>query len=425
MTNRPGMRRVARLLFAASMMCIVARDASAQVLQGKWVDEAEASIAKHRMVKIRVVVLDADGKLGAGAKVTLQLQRHLFDVGVIWPQAGVPVADVDRQRPVLRVLNATSLESLTAWATTHPTREGDEGQLKKISDAIAWAREHNWSLRWGPLLLADPGRLPGWVSSAENSAIPKLIDEHITSTLQNFGGDVSQFDLYSSTGDHRYFDEQYGPALLRNLAEHGSATAPHARLGIRFDDALVGSRMSDMRQRMVKREEELQRFDALAVDGNVRGLLASNAIIDVMKWFGRLNRPVVLSKMEVGGPSLSAAALNMETLVRLAFAEPSVSGIYFAGLRADDLSDPTAALLDASGSPTPAGRVLDDLFTHHWRTDPDVVADALGNVRQTVFAGWYQITATLKDGSTATLDVLIKPSDAVEERIIVVQPLRP
>jgi len=413
------------MVLLAIVLMLAARPAGAQVLRGNWVEEAEKRIREHRMVNVRFVVLTTDGKLAANAAVKVELRRHLFDVGVIWPQEGTPIDEAQSGLPVYRVLHATSLEPLTNWAATHPTIDGDAAKRQRIDDAIAWARQRGWTVRWGPLLHADPGRLPGWVSSADKAAIPALIDAHVTSTLKAYGGSVAQFDLYAGGADHRYFDEQFGDAFLRRLMEHAKATAPDAQLSLRYDDALLGGRMSAMRQRVVTREEQLVPFESLAVDGNVRGFVAPNAMNEVMKWFARASRPVVLSKVEVGGSSPSVAAVNLETVVRLAFAEPAIKGIYFAGLQARDLSDPTAALIDDNGDPTAAGQVLDDLFGRHWRTEQDVTTDALGNVRQRVFAGWYHITATLGDGSTATLEVLIQPGDAAKERVVVLQPLKP
>jgi hypothetical protein len=412
-----------RGLWTLLIALLIASQASAQVLQGKWVDDAEKKIREHRMVNIRLLVLQADDKLAANAAVKIELKRHLFDVGVTWPQEGEPVDEAQSGRAVYRVLNATSLDPLTAWATTHPTRHGDEARQNRVDDAIAWARTRGWTVRWGPLLHADPGRLPGWVSGANKQAVPAIIEEHITDALRSYAGNGVQFDLYAGGANHQYFEEHYGPAFLRKLKELATTVAPDTSLSMRYDDALLGRGMAEMRQLMVARDEQLLPVDALAVDGNVRGFLAPNAINDVMKWFSQSSRPVVLSKVEVGGASSSAAAVNLETLVRLAFAEPAVTGIYFAGLQPRDLTDPTAALLDDDDQPTTAGRVLDELFRNHWRTETDVTTDALGNVRQRVFAGWYRITATLADGDTATLEVLIKPGDA-EERIIVLQPLR-
>ncbi len=80
-----------------------------------------------------------------------------------------------------------------------------------------------------------------------------------------------------------------------------------------------------------------------------------------------------------------------------------------------------AALLDVRGQPTKVGELIDRLIWDTWRTDTTVTTDELGNVRLDVYAGTYEISAEMTDGTTAQTDVYLPRSNT--ERLVALQPL--
>jgi len=111
--------------------------------------------------------------------------------------------------------------------------------------------------------------------------------------------------------------------------------------------------------------------------------------------------------------------MNMETVLRLAFAEPAISGVYLSGLAAEELIEPNAALIDAAGEPTAAGLALDGLFSKLWWSNETGVTDERGNVQSRVFTGWYTVKATLPNGKAIEAEVYIPKSD--QPKFIVLQ----
>ncbi|MGB0768925.1 MAG: hypothetical protein ACPGYV_14590, partial [Phycisphaeraceae bacterium] len=160
--------------------------------------------------------------------------------------------------------------------------------------------------------------------------------------------------------------------------------------------------------------------DEVAIEQRFNGQVQANPLKRVLdETIGSLPRPVVLTGVEVGGPTDIAAALNMETVLRLAFAQPNVRGLYLAGVADGDLVESNAALIDADGEPTAAGAVLDGLFHQHWRSDVTDRTDERGNVRARVFTGWYEVTAALPDATLLRTKAYIPRSDRA--KLIVLQ----
>ncbi|MEM6507708.1 MAG: hypothetical protein AAF711_19905, partial [Planctomycetota bacterium] len=135
-----------------------------------------------------------------------------------------------------------------------------------------------------------------------------------------------------------------------------------------------------------------------------------------------LPKPVTLAGFEVGGRSPVAAAINLETLLRLVFAQPRIDGIYLRGLLGDELLEKQAALLDDEGQPTASGEVMDQLFNKIWHSDEQGVSDERGNVSARVFTGMYAITASLPDGRKLKSQVHIPKND--RPKLIVLQVTR-
>jgi hypothetical protein len=194
--------------------------------------------------------------------------------------------------------------------------------------------------------------------------------------------------------------------------------APGVRLAVRFEDMLSGPRRVELAAAVAALREDFVPLDEVAIEQTILGKLNRTPAQRSIQAIGALGYDVVIAKLEVGGASEAAAALNLETLLRVLYAEPAVQGIYLAGLREDQLAAPNAALLDASGQPTLPGRVFQTLVAG-WHTDLRLVTDELGEARLRVFPGALRIVATVQGAEVAQTTVWVDRSR--ETRVIVLQ----
>ena len=433
--SRPSLQGGLLSLFcflAVSFIASIAATAHAQILRGEWVDAADKSIEKSRKVSIRVLVLDKSGKPVPGVEARFEQLRHAFAWGV--PVSALPEMKADAtprspdallaavqswpgSAPVWRCFSAVSLESITApHRAGKPTADADA----VLRSRVTACNDRLIPTRWGGVLSADAGRLPEDISSAKGESLAKLLSTQVDRSLRA-GRGVREFDLYTHSVDHDFIESKLGPGAVRKLFEQAKLASPNASLTLRFEDCLQGERLQTMIRRMIDMREAMVPADALAIDARFNGNVLQAPLSKSLDWVGGLKMPVSLVQFEVGGPSPAQAAINLEMVLRLAFAEPSVQGIWFAGVSGDQLTDATAALLDAEGDPTPAGNVFDRLVHGQWWSDVRVGTDSLGYARSRVFAGLYRVSAALPDGSVAESLVSL-PLGSQGEKDAVIQP---
>lgn len=392
--------------------------AHAQVLEGEWVSQADERIAQHRQAPVRIIVMGQDGKPAAGAKVHVQQLRRDFAVGFVVGGAGLDGIPWDA--PAWRCFNAVALDRLTSWPAVQP-RPG-EWAFEPVENVVTAARRRGMTIRWGGLISADPGRVPPWVAELTGEALADAAAAHLNAVMDRFGLRIGQFDLYTHLLDH----DLLGTAAVRRLYERGKALSPRAAMCLRFEDTLTRTRVQDMIERIMAARRAMIPFDRISLEQRVGGVLLQAPLARTFDVIGGLGLDVTLGSIEIGGASEAAAAINLETFLRTAFADPSVTGIYFSGVTAQDLVSPNAALVDEFGAPTDAGELLDGLFHGLWWTDADYVADELGNVYARVFAGSHRVSAALADGTQIEMTVHVPPpSPQRDARVILLEPLEP
>ena len=391
--------------------------ASAQTLAGPWVEKTQAAIEAHRKTPIRVLVLDAEGKPAAGAAVHLEQVRQDFPLGFVVPEAGWP-KDYRPGGEVWRVFNTASLERHTRWADLEDGNGGFDAA--RVMDIARPAEAVGLAVWWGPVISADAGRNPGRLLRLERAPLGLALTGQIDRIVGAHGRRAAAFDLYANTLDHDLIESRFGHAKLRRLFDRAEALAPQASLRLRMTDVLDRRRSLDAVRLVTAYNESFIAFDALALEQHYIGRIEHPAVQLGLTRLEALGVPLVFASLEVAGDEPLETALSLETVLRTLYASPSVAGICLAGVTPGDAAAPEAALLDDAGRPTPAGSVLDSLFTRQWRTDKKVEADDLGNVFERIFPGNYLVTATLADG-TQTTSVAHFPK-AADAKLLVVQP---
>lgn len=430
----------------AAWLCVTAGGASGQMLQGEWVAATEAAIREHRTVPVRIIVMDAAGQPRPLQPVSIRMRRHAFAFGAaltpgeLTTNAGVPPASDASERaategaeaspvvelgpdrfdlPVWRALSAVSLERAGRWPVVE-ARRGD-CDLTALEGLIAAAEARGLTPRFGELVSADPAGMPAWAAPLRGQSLMDAVDTHVRQMLERFGRRSGEFDLLTSMLTFDVIGDRLGSAGLRRLFEQARATQPTARIGVRFDDSLSGDRL----RAMMRRIDELGRlflpFDHIALDARIDGTVIAPQFARTLDWIAELNKPVVITGLHVSGRTPAAAAVNLETVLRILFAHRAVHGIYFPGLGPQCFDQPHAALLDAEGKPTANGQVFDGLVRRLWWDDLELRTDELGSLEVRLFAGTHEIIARLGDGREVRAVAALRPGE--EGRVIALQPL--
>ncbi|GAB4108090.1 MAG: hypothetical protein Kow00105_14130 [Phycisphaeraceae bacterium] len=396
----------------------------AQMLAGVWVDQTQQAIDRERMTDLRVIVLDHSGKPAHGVPVTVAQVKSDFQVGVVLPASGWPEhADPDAE--FWRVINAVSLERMTAWPTLQPEPGTglDEDAAWRIEQAINEAEARGLTIRWGPIVSADPGRVPGWVLKLDDHELADAIRRYERLILERFGRRVHQVDPYTQTLDHGFLEQRIGLAVIRELYQLVPTVHDSVLACARFDDALTPIRAQQMLRQITAMREAFIPVGMVAIDQRFIGDADRKVLTRLFERLGEIRHPVILSGLSVGGDSELNAAIHLETVLRVAMTRPELRGIYFEALTDDEAVMPFSALIDHTGQPTPSGRLVDHLYHELWRTDQLAYTDELGNVRLRAFPGTYRIETTLLDGQTLRAHIRLNRSP--DERIVLLEPLHP
>jgi len=384
----------------------------AQILQGQWVDQSQAAIDQQRKTDVTVIVLDRQDRAVQGAKVRLVQQRHDFVLGLTLPNDRMPPKQ-PRTLPVYRCFNAIAMDRYTDWSTSSPSDpKKTAARLNAWTDALDPIHKH-----FGPVVSADTARNHDRLSLLESAELRDAVLARID-LASVFDPVPDSYDLYADLLKQDMIERKLGQGMLPRMFDRAAARRPKASFGVRVRNAISLQSGRDFVSTIQKLEVRQVPFDHITIEQSFPGPIQPNALRRMLdEYAAPLPAPVILAGLEVGGPTPVAAAIKLETLLRLAFAQPNIHGIYFAGLVQDELIEDNAALFDRDGKPTAAGQVLDTLFTKLWHSEESGTSDERGNVQARVFTGWYRITATLPDGTQIESQAYIPKADR-SKRII-------
>lgn len=386
----------------------------AQVMQGQWVDASEKAINKHRKTDIEVIVLDRNDRALEGVEVEVVQTRHDFVLGLAVSPDQAPPKDLQNQ-PVYRCFNAIAMDRFTDWSSRESQTQSPAAQvLKRWNAAI-----HPIESAFGRVISADPALNADELSLLEPRDLRDVLMARIDYATSLKPGPDS-YDLYSDLIYQDMIQRKLGYGMIHRMFEQAKAKRPDATMSLRMRDAVSLQRGREVVTMVHRLQTRQIPFDAVTIEQRFNGQINPNAMQRMFdNYLSKLKVPVTFSGLEIGGPTPVAAGLNTETVIRIAFAQPNLRGIYFAGLVDEELIEPNAGLLDAKGEPTPSGLAVDGLFQKHWWSHEKIKTDERGNAQTRVFTGWYRVTAKLPNGKTLTAEAYVPKSDRA--KLIVLQ----
>lgn len=397
------------------------------MLRGEWVNKTQKQIEALRMTNVRVLVLDENGQPVPLVSVQLTMLRHAFAWGVEMTGRDLDWAagrqtDLTQER-VWRCFSAVSLEHVGNWPAVEP-KQGQR-DFSRVDRVLDWSRQQGLPVRWGQVISLDPQNLPAWVREMRGQPFADALEEQVRTVMLRYGQEVGEFDLLADAPTYDVVGDRLGPGMNRLLFEDARFACPDARLSMGFVDCLRPDRLTIMVRYMTEAGQAFLDPRVIAVRTPIRDVVVQPQLARALEWVGQIGKPVVVTGLEVGGSSETAAAISLETMLRTLFASPSISGVYFAGVRQESLTVPNASLGNEFGQLTQAGQVVEALIHNLWCTRTTLLSDELGNVQTRVFAGWYDMSATLPSGAVAHARIYVAPSNGQPTlRLAVLEPLR-
>lgn len=406
---------------------------------GAWRDWAEDGIRQYRMGRMRVRVLDPEGKPARGVPVSVLQKRHFFSFGTrLDPTMFRPGDLPEQQKPaeqrddadgppvsliyqglVKGLFNSASCGDALSWPVTSP--EPDRADYDNVDHIADWCDEQRIELRGENLLQEHENGVPNWVRTLTPSELERALEERVRTVCSRYSGRIQEYDVNTGMIHGDVFKRPLGPGIVDKLFNWASESDPDASLYTSEGGVLNG--------RNVTHYDRL--LEILASSGvPIHGIgchgdfVADDLNLDLRTVWHVLDRlfrfglPVKITDLRIVGLGVEpeAAAQFLADILTLAFGHPAVEGVSFRHLMAQTVGEfngtsndtmsgldaGAAALFDATFRPLPAGRVFRELVFDRWwtrakhRTGDDGCIDVLA------FYGVHELQATLP-GSNRTI----------------------
>ncbi len=377
--------------------------------------ELDARIRAHRQTDLAFIVLDGADRAAQGAVVKIEQQTHAFHIGFRLAADGPPwPAGFASEAEGWRVFNAVSLAHRTGWRGLQPTGPSDLAS-RRIRAALTEAARAGLAARWGSLVPESVVDLPEWAVPLRGDDLRRVLVGYLDRVVGNYGHAVTGIDLPGIPADGRL-----GLGMVRLLQQEADALAPGTPLNLSFGGGLVGPEAQAARRAAESAARQFVGHHGLTLGGRL-GPAALDVLDPALAGWRALGLPGVIEPLAVAEDPALGSGENLRRVLRSLFAEPWISGVYFGDTTPATSGDPAAALFDAAGGATAAGRVLDELFGQTWWTKTQVSAGPRGRATARVFYGRHRVGVTLPDGTSFSTSLWVSPEDA-GGRTVVLQP---
>ena len=393
------------------------------------------NIEKYRKADAELLVVDADGKPLAGAKVRATQQTHDFLFGCNAFMIGCFDDKAQEQKytdAFVKLFNFATVPFY--WSDLEPK----PGQVRFTKDSppifrrpppdlvVEWGQQHKLTLKGHPLIWH--AWYPGWLPK-EQDEVTKLAAKRFAQIAERYADKISIWDV---TNEVLAMGKQ-----VMTTDYPGWCYAEAARL-FRKDNVLMinettghSHKFSAETSPYFKQIKGLMdrglRVDGIGFQFHLFGKDAYEQVLDgkiykpqtlhnIYGFYEKLDRPQYITEITIPQRDDAKAQATQAEVVanfyRLWFSMPRMAGITWW-----NLGDGTAVkgentyrggLLDEKLDPKESYKALDRLINHEWKTTTDGQTDAAGKFAFRGFAGTYKVEVDLPAGKQ-TFEVHVAP----------------
>jgi GH35 family endo-1,4-beta-xylanase len=389
-----------------------------------WRVEAEERIAKLRRGDLIVRVADAEGKPVPGAKVRVEMKRHLFgfgsavDVGMLSAlDEKIAPADQIKYRDTVdelfsRVVTENGLRVGNIDADSDPTRPWEAETLRRTRTAVLWtlqwAADRKMTSRGHYLVW---GYAEKWAQDILRRGTPADLlaayDRHFAFVIPFVKDYVVEWDALNHPVPFDEKDALYnivGPDVYPDLYQKIRSLTP---LPLYVNEDTFNAERIDGFEKQVRHMIEKGATPDGAGFQSHYSDYETPGMDDIWETWNRLARLVkYLTVTEYDFQSLDDQlhADHLRDLLTLAFSHPQMTGFVIWGFWEKRHWKPMAAMFKSDWTERPAVKVWRDLVKTRWWTKAELVSNQEGEAKLTGYYGWYDLTVE-KGGKSATLVV--------------------
>ena len=387
------------------------------------IEQAKRRIRQVRMKDVELY-LTQDGQPVENARVSFRMKNHQFLFGAVCYSYGTfqdPAQNEKFTEHFRKLFNYTMVPY--HWSWYEPKREQYNepytGNLVDFADRLTLKKKLH-ALIWHECC-------PDWLRDGE---VEEAYIRRISYLMQRYGDRFDFFDLVNETTVNDRFDnpvshwvKEKGPL---NVMKFGSELVrsfrPDAKL-LYGDWNVHGEEYFSFLRQM--READID-IDIIGMQSHMhRDLWTQEETLRVMDRAAEFRWPIhfpecsICSGKPIGQMSYAAGAENhfSETeedlywqadfardFYTLVFSHPAVEALSWFDFTDHRWLGAPAGVVDDNLDPKPVYHTLYDLIHHQWHSDEDTQTNEFGVARTRLFCGRYEITVTLPDGTTRTVE---------------------
>lgn len=382
-----------------------------------WRAAAQERIERIRKDDLTLKVVDADGQPVPNATVEIRQTRSAFGWGtaVVAGRLLAQGSDADAYRDFLvKYCNRAVFENDLKWFGWQNRRNRAD-----VFRALDWLDERRIDVR-GHCLVWPSWRnsTPRWRELASNpEALDAAIREHIRDEASALRGRVVDWDVVNEIHDNNDILKILGDDILVDWFQEARAADPNARLFINDYGILSGEGLDRRKQTSYFRAIK-KLIDAGAPIGGIGmqshfGQTATppERLLEILDRFAELGLPISITEHDVDATDKAFQAEFTRDFLTAAFSHPAVDEILVWGFWERSHWRPESAYFSANWTPTPAGKVWQELVGETWRSNLDATSNEAGSVATRVFLGDYRITVRVGD-KTSTVETTVEKNAA-------------
>lgn len=382
-----------------------------------WRAAAQERIERIRKGDLTLQIVDADGKPVPNAAVEIRQTRSAFGWGtaVVAGRLLAQGSDADAYRDFLvKYCNRAVFENDLKWFGWQNRRNRAD-----VFRALDWLDERQIDVR-GHCLVWPSWRnsTPRWRELASNpEALDAAIREHIRDEASALRGRVVDWDVVNEIHDNNDILKILGDDILVDWFQEARAADPNARLFINDYGILSGEGLDRRKQTSYFRAIK-KLIDAGAPIGGIGmqshfGQTATppERLLEILDRFAELGLPISITEHDVDAADKAFQAEFTRDFLTAAFSHPAVDEILVWGFWERSHWRPESAYFSADWTPTPAGKVWQELVGETWRSNLDATSNEAGTVATRVFLGDYRITVRVGD-KTSTVETTVEKNAA-------------
>jgi endo-1,4-beta-xylanase len=365
----------------------------------------ERRIRQIRMADVVIRVVDGRNRPMVGAQVQLTQTRHAFEFGTaLSSEMFSPTANPAEQRnywdTAKRLFNASVHENALKWYATEVER--GKVSYEEADRILAWSQRQQMPMRGHTLFWEVERWQNPWAKRLSKGELRMAVQQRTLEVCRRYRGKIGEYDVLNEMLHGNFFRQRLGDGIVKEMFQWCQQADPAARLYVNDYNILTGQELDRYVQQIRTLQKQGVPIGGIGIQAHIREPLTPQQIQRSLDTLAQFRLPLKLTEVSVVAHTPEQQAQVLTDILRIAFAHPSITGIYQWGFWAGAHWEPKSALFRKNWQPTPAAIAYQTLVFKDWWTRAQGQTNAQGQWQQRGFLGQYTAIVRFQNRTVQT-----------------------